>query len=276
MACKERLRDFELDDTAQGTILAEVLSSLLAAAEYLSSAAIYGRFLERDEEGEQAASLIEKSTHEGILIDAAIATLTKRGALAAVEPNPEATSEEVCAEALALASYLNIDSVSTSELAKGEVVPPQLIDTVLVEGLRLREDFRELRNHADGDSHSLRNSQNVLGGILVAFGLVAGWATSSAISGVLGETVAPLLAAAVAIGALGWVLTFLGACPPWLIKVFEVAQEGTKGILGVFSSRLNNAARRSDGTGVGDHDHADPLRTAVQPAKPESGSPSDH
>jgi hypothetical protein len=237
VACKQPLEAMRPDEKDRQRILAEVSSSLLGAAEYLSSAAIYRDFARANHWPTE-----ELIADGDALVDTAIATLTKQGTLASSVVGGEATTEEVCAEALALATYFNLDKVPSDAFVREETVPPQLIDTLLAESQQLRERYRNVREVAARTGRSLGIAQNMLGGLVSLLAGAAAFGAEMAVEGVVANILAPLAALALVMVALGWGLAALGLCPPWLVTAAEVVNGGAQGLFTWTSSQLKRAA----------------------------------
>lgn len=260
-----------VDGEDRDAIAAEVVSSVLAAAEYLSSLVAFRAALSEHPDLPADALFVG----DGVLADSAIATLTKHGTLAGEgDAGPGATPEEVCAEALALISYLGLDDVATTELVKAETVPPPpFVDDLLREGQRIRRANTEARAEAAraaGEAaalgRDLRLACNLLGAVVVVLAALAA-AGALALSTIVLEGVpelladfaAPLSAGPLVLATLGVLLARRGLCPQWLITWGGALQDGAKSLKEFAFGSLGRASRRGpDGDGPGADDDGAP------------------
>ena len=242
-------------------ILAEIDSSLLAAAEYLSSFA--GFRVCATEHGWDLDALLMPG--EDLLIDVAISTLTKHGVLGDDESQREVTGEEGCAEALALGRFLALDSVPTSELVKAESAPPPpFVDAVLLEGLKLREANAAVRgenvklNQAGERLQRTRTrARNLLGVEIAAIAIAAAvlvgleiGAENGALNVFLGDAAVPFVVLVAVLTLLGYGLALLDLCAGWLVGMGRIAKDGVEGVMGAAVGALERATKRgAEGNG---------------------------
>lgn len=250
------------NDSDRAAIVAEARTSLLAAAEYLISLAVY-RVCALDNGWDLNAGV---ATYEHRVTDEAISTLIKHGTLADDARDGTVTTEEGSAEALALARYLSLGSVTTSELVKAESAPlPPFVEGVLLEGLKLREANAGLRDENANLGGALTARQRTLvqarnlfsaevGAIAivaaVGLGLLLG-GESGLVNAVLGDVAAPVVALALVLSLLGYVLARLDLCADWLVTLGRVAKGGAEGVMDAAFGAFERARRRGDGRGDG-------------------------
>jgi hypothetical protein len=236
VACGAPLAPIPLSQSAHETIIAELHTSVLAASEHLSSLAAYRAFLSAD----HPALVSDLDAESAPFNDEAITTIAKCGVLSGSPHEQDATAEEVCAEALALASFLSIDTVATTPLSKSDVVPAQLIDGLLVEGLRIRTEYRELAKKSREQARSLFFARTILSIFALAAGAAAGYgASQAALAGVLGEGFVPPVFGALVLGLLGKLLDRFGLSSHWLAKIYDVASGGLASIISMLRPAPN-------------------------------------
>ncbi|MDQ6607241.1 MAG: hypothetical protein M3Z06_11925 [Actinomycetota bacterium] len=249
IACQSTDLSFALDDNDRDAILAEIVTSLLAAADYLSSMAAV-----RSRPGWADGAL---ATDDVLLADAAVATLTKHGTIAAPVDSTAATVEEVSAEALALIACAKLDGVPTSELVKTESVPPaQFIEDVLRESLEIRQsntrqraEIAELSRATERARGQLTLARNLLGMVATALALLAAVAVAvflgaqtAGLPEVAAELAAPLTAFVVVLFALGYPLKQQHLSPPWLAKLGTLLADGASSLRGGLADALGGPA----------------------------------
>jgi hypothetical protein len=248
IACQSTDLSFELDDTDRDVILAEIVTSLLAAADYLTSMAAV-----QSEPGLPDGAL---ATDDVLLADAAVATVTKHGTIAAPADSTSATVEEVSAEALALIACAKLDGVPTSELVKTESVPPaQFIEDVLRESLEIRqsntEHRAEIAEQTEAAEHARRQltlARNLLGVVVTLLALLAAVAVAVFLSAqtaglpeVAVELAGPLTAFVVVLFALGYPLKQQHLSPPWLAKLGTLLADGASSLRGGLADALGGS-----------------------------------
>ncbi|MEA2146433.1 MAG: hypothetical protein QOG59_2020 [Solirubrobacteraceae bacterium] len=233
IACQSTDLVFALDGTDRDAILAEIVTSLLAAADYLSSMAAV-----RNEPGLANADL---AMDDVLLADAAAATLTKLGTIAAPVESPSVTLEEVSAEARALIACAGLDAVPTSELVKIESVPPaQFIEDVLRESLEIRQsntaqrsEIAALNAASENAQRQLTLARNLLGVAVTTVALLAAVAVvvflsaqTAGLPEVLAELAAPLTVFIVVLFGLAYPLKRRELSPAWLAKLASALADG--------------------------------------------------
>jgi hypothetical protein len=230
--------DLPLDDEHRELVLAEVATSVLRAAEYLSSLAAV-----RAAQGPSSSAF---GCADGLLADAAVDGLLRHGMLGPEVPRASRTSEEVCAEALALVTYLGLDDVPTSELVRSETAPPApFVEDALREGLqvrvassRVRAENARLTGELGESRRRLELARGLLGIAVVVVALVAAAAAAwlgaeVAPSGAFAFAppfVAPLTVGPLVIALLGIPLAHSRLCPPWLVTLGTTVGGGVAGV----------------------------------------------
>ncbi len=253
IACQSTDLVFALDDADRDMILAEIITSLLAAADYLSSMAAV-----LNEPGLAGADL---AVDDVLLADAAAATLTKLGTIAAPVESPGATVEEVSAEARALIACAGLDAVPTSELVKIESVPPaQFIEDVLRESLEIRQsntaqrtEIAALNASSEHAGRQLGLARNLLGVVVAALALLAAVAVAvfltaqtAGLPEVAVELAAPLTAFVVVLFVLGYPLSRQHLAPPWLGKLGTTLADGASSLRSTLADALGSASGPED------------------------------
>jgi hypothetical protein len=253
IACRSTDLVFALDDTDRDMVLAEIVTSLLAAADYLSSMAAV--------QSEQGLAKADLAMDDVLLADAAVATLTKLGTIAAPVDNPGATLEEVSAEARALIACAGLDAVPTSELVKIESVPPaQFIEDVLRESLEIRQsntkhraEIAEQTEAAEHARHQLTLARNLLGVVVTMLALLAAVAVAvflgaqtAGLPEAAAELAGPLTAFVVVLFVLGYPLARQHLSPPWLAKLGTMLADGASSLRGGLADALGSAAGPDD------------------------------
>lgn len=238
LACNALDLDLLLEEDDRELILAEVATSVLGAAEYLSSLAAV-RAAQDSQDGPFASD-------DGLLADAAVDGLQRHGTLCGTSTAASRTAEEVCAEALAFVAYLGLDDVPTSELVRSETAPPApFVEDVLREGLqirdensRLRADNARLEQSREKSSGRLELARGLLGVAVVALAVCAAgvaawlgaeWAPSGALA-FAPAFLAPLVVGPLVIALLGIPLARRGLCPSWLVTFGSAVGGGVDGV----------------------------------------------
>jgi hypothetical protein len=237
LACERLDIELTLDESDRELIGAEVATSVLAAADYLSSLA---------EVCAQASADGCFGSDDALLADAAVDGLLRHGTLGGMEPTRARTAEEVCADALAFVEYLALGDVPTSALVRSETAPPApFVEDVLKEGLKvrnvnvcLRAENARLEEARKQSDERLDLARGLLGIAVVALAMgVAGFSAwlgaEWAPGGVL--AFAPPFLAFLAVGPLmiallGFPLARHGLCPPWLVTVGRTVGGGVDGV----------------------------------------------
>jgi hypothetical protein len=196
---------------------AELASSLLVAADYLSAV------------GEAVAVGERFDEAEAPLVDVAIATLRKRGAIAGANVPSSVSVEVMALEARAVAAMINLDPTAVGIAERAGQLPPALVDDVLRETARLRNDNSANYAVTRAQQRSLTIAQHALTAVVVTISVAVAAELTSGI-----ETTGDVLAAgSIFVGvdlALAYVLERAGLMPSW-----------TKRMIGILSNTATRA-----------------------------------
>jgi hypothetical protein len=182
------------------------------------------------------------------MVDRAVIGIGRHGPLLADEaPEGRLPHEMLSTTALALFAYFGRHTVPTHVIRpEGELLPPQLVASVLTEAEQLREENAEVVSQAT----TIERASTLLGvcalGLVAALGWVSSWIGAqlefpilALFGGVVGVVALALLGSAV-------LLSRMHLCPPWLQRLATLVDEGVPGLRERWRKRLPGGAAPPD------------------------------